>query len=55
MGRIVVCGAGVVGMSVAIMLAQDGHQATVIEADPGGPPGTPVEAWESWNRRPGTR
>lgn len=38
MGKIVVCGAGVVGMSVAIMLAQDGHQITVIEADPGGNP-----------------
>lgn len=51
MGRIVVCGAGIVGMSVAIMLAQDGHQVTVVEADPGGAPATPVEAWESWNRK----
>src|SRR5947209_1172369 len=50
MGKIVVCGAGVIGLSVAIMLAQDGHEVTVLEADPDGAPGAPVEAWASWER-----
>ncbi|MGH3602053.1 MAG: FAD-dependent oxidoreductase [Pseudonocardiaceae bacterium] len=51
MGKIVVCGAGIVGLSVAIMLAQDGHQVTVVEADPDGAPAAPVEAWELWKRK----
>lgn len=51
MGKIVVCGGSVIGLSVAIMLAQDGHEVTVVEADPDGAPAAPVEAWTSWNRR----
>jgi hypothetical protein len=33
------------------MLAQDGHQVTVFEADLAGVPATPSEAWESWERK----
>ncbi|MGH3920772.1 MAG: FAD-dependent oxidoreductase [Pseudonocardiaceae bacterium] len=51
MGKIVVCGGSVIGLSVAIMLAQDGHEVTVLEADPDGAPAAPVEAWTSWNRK----
>jgi 2-polyprenyl-6-methoxyphenol hydroxylase-like FAD-dependent oxidoreductase len=33
------------------MLAQDGHQVTVLEADPATPEQAPVEAWTTWPRR----
>lgn len=49
-GSILVCGAGMVGLSAAMMLARDGHQVTVLEADPGLVPTTPTAAWESWQR-----
>jgi 2-polyprenyl-6-methoxyphenol hydroxylase-like FAD-dependent oxidoreductase len=51
MARIVVCGGSVIGLSVAMMLAADGHQVTVLEADPAVAPTPPVAAWESWRRK----
>jgi 2-polyprenyl-6-methoxyphenol hydroxylase-like FAD-dependent oxidoreductase len=51
MGSIVVCGGGVIGLASAIMLARDGHQVTVLEADPADVPATPREAWESRQRK----
>jgi 2-polyprenyl-6-methoxyphenol hydroxylase-like FAD-dependent oxidoreductase len=56
--EIVVLGAGLCGLSTAMLLARDGHQVTVLERDPAPPPqaGPPRaaqawEAWEAWERR----
>jgi 2-polyprenyl-6-methoxyphenol hydroxylase-like FAD-dependent oxidoreductase len=53
MTRILILGAGLGGLCTALLLARDGHEVTVLERDPAGPP--PPEradtAWESWQRR----
>jgi 2-polyprenyl-6-methoxyphenol hydroxylase-like FAD-dependent oxidoreductase len=51
MASIIICGGSVVGLSVAMMLAHDGHEVTVLEANPDDPPATPVAAWEDWDRK----
>ncbi|MFC8664163.1 NAD(P)-binding protein [Streptomyces sp. NPDC057199] len=38
MARIVVLGAALGGLQTALLLAQDGHQVTVLERDPQPPP-----------------
>ncbi|WP_448609557.1 FAD-dependent oxidoreductase [Geodermatophilus sp. URMC 60] len=50
MAAIVVCGGGVIGLCAGLMLAEDGHEVTVLEPDPADPPATPVEAWDGWRR-----
>jgi 2-polyprenyl-6-methoxyphenol hydroxylase-like FAD-dependent oxidoreductase len=50
MGAVVVCGGSMIGLATAMMLARDGHEVTVLEADPDGAPVEAVEAWESWKR-----
>jgi 2-polyprenyl-6-methoxyphenol hydroxylase-like FAD-dependent oxidoreductase len=49
MARITVLGAGMTGLTAAMLLARDGHDVTVLERDPAGPP--PLDhAWEQWER-----
>ena len=49
MAKIIVLGAGLVGMSTALLLANDGHQVTVLERDPAPAP-EPASAWDDWQR-----
>ena len=50
MGRVVFVGGGIVGTCAAMMLANDGHDVTVLERDPTPPP-PPDTAWDEWDRR----
>jgi len=50
MGRIVFVGGGIVGTCAAMMLANDGHDVTVLERDPTTPPSS-EDAWDDWDRR----
>ena len=51
MARIVVAGAGLVGLATAVMVAKQGHDVTVLERDPDPLPNTPRDAWSSWKRQ----
>jgi 2-polyprenyl-6-methoxyphenol hydroxylase-like FAD-dependent oxidoreductase len=51
MARITVTGAGVGGLTTAMLLAHDGHEVTVLERDPAPIPGDADDAWEHWERR----
>ena len=50
MAEIVVTGAGMSGLVAAMLLAQDGHEVTVLERDAAAVP-SPEDAWSGWERR----
>ncbi|MEV4351216.1 tryptophan 7-halogenase [Actinoplanes sp. NPDC049596] len=47
MAKMTILGAGLGGLSTAMMLRDDGHDVTVLERDPAPPDATP---WASWQR-----
>lgn len=51
MGKIIVAGGGMCGMAAAMMLADDGHDVTVLERDPAPPPPVVDDAFDGWDRR----
>jgi 2-polyprenyl-6-methoxyphenol hydroxylase-like FAD-dependent oxidoreductase len=48
--NVLMLGAGLGGLSTAMLLARDGHQVTVLERDLAVPPPA-ARAWEAWERR----
>jgi flavin-dependent dehydrogenase len=49
--RVVVMGAGVVGLAAAMLQGNDGHDVVVVERDPTEPEGDPDALWSGWERR----
>ncbi len=51
MAEIIVCGGSIVGLGTAMLLAREGHDVTVLEADPAPAPENPAGAWDLWDRK----
>jgi uncharacterized protein with NAD-binding domain and iron-sulfur cluster len=51
MAKIVIVGAGVVGLGAGLLLCGDGHEVVVLERDAGAPPAGAEEIWGTWRRQ----
>ena len=51
MARIVIVGAGVVGLGAGLLLCGDGHEVTVLERDAEAAPTGAEEIWGTWRRK----
>jgi 2-polyprenyl-6-methoxyphenol hydroxylase-like FAD-dependent oxidoreductase len=51
LAKIVIVGAGVVGLGAALLLSGDGHEVTVLERDAEPPPVGAEEIWGGWQRK----
>jgi 2-polyprenyl-6-methoxyphenol hydroxylase-like FAD-dependent oxidoreductase len=51
MAKIVIVGAGVVGLGAGLLLCGDGHEVTVLERDAEAPPAEADEIWGTWQRK----
>lgn len=49
--KVVIVGAGVVGLGAGLLLCGDGHEVAVLERDVGAPPAGAEEIWGTWQRR----
>lgn len=47
---VVVVGAGLTGLTTALLLARDGHRVTLLDRDAEPPPATADAAWDGWQR-----
>ena len=50
MSKSVIMGGAIIGQLTALLLAEDGHEVTVLERDPAKPPADVEDAWNSWER-----
>ena len=51
MAEVIVVGGGICGLGLAILLARDGHEVTVLERDADPPPESAASAWDAWTRK----
>jgi hypothetical protein len=51
MAKIVIVGAGVVGLGAGLLLCGDSHEVTVLERDAQAPPAGAEEIWGTWQRK----
>ena len=49
--RIAIVGGSAGGLLTGLLLERDGHEVTVLERDPEGPPADDETAWSSWTRK----